>query len=158
MAGSKRPHSDGVVTCLAALCFIHSFLSLDSGLGVNITTSLQMIFQMPLKCQGPVQIHPLERRKQTHSVTFFLRVRTGREFTFYHQAAHSASISSVGQESSVWVILLPRGHGTMPGADLGCHSWEGGRCFRHLVRGDWRCCSVSCNREDSPLLQRINWL
>lgn len=97
MARSKRPYTDGVVTRRAVLCFIHSFLSLDSGLGVNITTSLQMIFQMPLKCQGPVQIRPLERWKQTHSVTFFLRVRMGCEFTFYHQAAHSISVSPVGQ-------------------------------------------------------------
>lgn len=48
-------------------------VSLDTGLGFNIAA----IFQIPLKCQGPLQIHPLERKKQTYSVTFFLKMRTG---------------------------------------------------------------------------------
>ena len=51
MVRSKRPYSNGIITCRASLYFIHSFLSLDSGLQFNIPIALQTIFQICLKCQ-----------------------------------------------------------------------------------------------------------
>lgn len=51
MVRSKRPYLNGVITCRASLCLIHSCLSLDSGLGFNIPAALQVIFQITLECQ-----------------------------------------------------------------------------------------------------------
>lgn len=51
MVRSKRPYSNGIITCRVSLYFIHSFLSLDSGLQFNIPIALQTIFQICLKCQ-----------------------------------------------------------------------------------------------------------
>ena len=100
MVRSKRPYSNVIITCRASLYFIHSFLSLDSGLQFNIPIALQTIFQICLKCQRSCPDPPPWELRAVSLCDLLSEDKNGVELDFFDQV-YLVSVSPMGRWFSV---------------------------------------------------------